>query len=152
MAHILIIESLEHPQLVNGMLKEVLDVITASGHSYDQLAVPSTKELPITLNLYSDNLTYESIICIGATLDSPDFALNSSHSKEIIRSLYEYSIYYAVPIGIAVVHCKDLQDTNFEDIFQYASKVASNTVEIMRVIRQINSLDLDKYVKAHQHN
>src|SRR4051812_21428696 len=152
MAHVLIIKSAEHPELVQGMFQEVLDVVAANGHTYDQLTVPSTKELPITLNLYSENLIYESIICIGALIDEPDFALNEIHAREIIRSLHEYTIYYATPVGVAVVCCKSSQAANIQSITQYAHTVARNTIDMMQTLKQLNSLDLDKYVKTHQHN
>ena len=156
MAHILILKASSNENITQAMSRRVIEVITSQGHTYDEIVIPSTKELPIALNLFAEALNYEAAICIGVLDATKTITLNEIHAQEILRTLYEYSTYYALPIGIAITYFKTSEEINSEEAHikatEFAQDIANNIIDMMKTIRQLNSLESEKYAQYRKHN
>jgi 6,7-dimethyl-8-ribityllumazine synthase len=152
MAHILVLKASDYEEITKVMLESIVEVITSNNHTYDEISVPSAKELPIAMNLYTETINYEGSVCIGTLENKYNFGLLKENAAEILRNLYEYSTYYAIPIGISVTYFEDIKNADLEEVSAFAHNIAYNTVSMMRTIRQLNSLESDKYAQYRKHN
>lgn len=150
MAHILIIRSQECETLSSKMFRCAIEQLKAESHAYDEVTVPSIAHLPVALNVYAEGYNYEGILVIGAQDISLDFVLNDVNYAEILKSVYEYSTYFAIPIGIALVQKKP--KIIAKKVVQYTEKVTIDLLSMMQTIRQNNSLESEKYIHGRKHN
>ena len=150
MAHILIIKSLECEALSSKMYRCAIEKLKSESHAYDEVVVPSISHIPVALNIYVEGYNYEGVLVIGVQDVSIDFIQNDIHYAEVLKSIYEYSTYFAVPIGTALIQKKP--KISSKKVGQYAEKITTDLLSMIQTIRQNNSLESEKYVHGRKHN
>lgn len=133
------------------MLDSVFDVLGVGGHNYELISVPSARELPITLNMATEFFTFDAVICLGILEDKP-FEHTMLHQQELISSLYDYSTYFGVIVGICVLF-KEFEETlDIDYISDYAASIANNIVEMIATVNQIHAIEASRNVTSKRHN
>lgn len=150
MAHILILKSNQSNELVRSMLCTAVDVVKSYGHTYDELQVPSVKELPLALNSFTESHHYEATICLG--IMHPNLCEDSKiHYVEIVKCFYEYTTYFGHLIGQAIVY-NDLDKINITDVTAFTQEIATNICEFIKLNRDLNSIEGTRYRIDTPHN
>ncbi len=151
MAHILILRAKQNDELSHIMFKAASEVIGASGHTYDEILIPTAKELPIALNMFAESLNYEATICIGAIMRNDIFEDSKIHYQEILRNIYDYSSYFGHLVGNCITY-HNSAEVNNEELFAYARETVAGICELIKVIREINSMESSRYAGSTKHN
>ncbi len=150
MAHILILRARQNADLAEVMFRTAVDIITANGHTYDEILVPSIKEFPISVNMFAESLNYEATICIGAIV-ATKLEDSKIHYQEVLRCIYDYSTYFGHLVG----NCITFHDTTKVDkteLSAYAQEIVGGICDLIKVIREINSMDSTRYAGLLKHN
>lgn len=151
MSHILILKSSQQDELITLLMAEVINVLNTYGHTYDEITVPTIKEMPIAMNLLAESMTYEATICVGLYIDNK-MELSNIQYQEIVRSIYDYSTYFGHIVGIGVIYTKKLQ-LQISDCVQYVGDVTHSVCEMIKTIRDINSMEGSGYGRGSlKHN
>ncbi|MCE2993136.1 MAG: 6,7-dimethyl-8-ribityllumazine synthase [Candidatus Jidaibacter sp.] len=150
MAHILILKAQDNSHFVDAMLRASIDVLYSHDHTYDEIIVPSAKELPLAVNLLSESLNYEAVLCLGIVSDS-NLEISSMHYEQIIGSLYDYATYFSFYVGIAVVYAS-VQDLKVDSVVRYAQTIANDLCVMNNTMRQLNSMNVVRDGRSQKHN
>jgi 6,7-dimethyl-8-ribityllumazine synthase len=150
MAHILILRARQNNAMSEPMFRTAIDVISANGHTYDEILVPSIKELVIAINTFGESFNYEATICIGSIITNK-FEDSKTHYQEVLRCLYDYSAYFGHLVGNCItIH--DKPEADKAELSAYAQEIVSGVCEFIKVIREINSMDGSRYAGNIKHN
>lgn len=150
MSHILIIKTRNNADEVDAMFRSIVDVLTADGDTFDEVTIPTEKELPISLNLFTEGQAYEAVILVGYVTQS-QVELAKIHYKQIVGSIYDFSNYFGVITGCCVAYAVDNKPTK-QDIEGFAHQIASSVSNMLRTVRHVNSMENSKYVGSSKHN
>ena len=150
MAHILILKAQDHSHFVDEMSRVSIDVLYANNHTYDEIVVPSAKDLPVAVNLLSESLNYEAVLCLGVITES-DLEIASMHYEQIIGSLYDYATYFSFYVGIGVIYASN-KDLKIDDVAGYAHKITNDLCVMNNTIRQLNSMNVVRDGRSQKHN
>lgn len=132
------------------MFRAASEIITTNGHTYDEILVPTVKEIPISLNMFAESLNYEATICIGAMVDNK-LEDSKVHYQEVLRSIYDYSTYFGHLVGNCLTY-HDKPKADEAALRMYAQEVVSGICDLMKIIREINSMESSRYAGSIKHN
>lgn len=132
------------------MFRAASEIITTNGHTYDEILVPTVKEIPISLNMFAESLNYEATICIGAMADNK-LEDSKVHYQEVLRSIYDYSTYFGHLVGNCLTY-HDKSKLDEAALRMYAQEVVSGICDLMKIIREINSMESSRYAGSIKHN
>lgn len=151
MAHILILKAQDNPSIIDEMSRAAIDIILSNKHSYDEILIPSVKDLPLSINLFAESLNYEAVLCLGVVKESP-LEISSVHYEHIVSSIYEYSTYFGFIVGSGIIiQREDAQDFT-QAAIEYTQKITDSLCIMIQTIRQLNSMDMVKDGRSQKHN
>jgi 6,7-dimethyl-8-ribityllumazine synthase len=150
MAHILILRTKQNDELTGVMSRAVVDVLNANGHTYDEILVPSIKDLPISLNMLAESLNYEASICVSSVVKN-EHEDTKLHYQEVIRCIYDYSTYFGHLVGQCITYHENTK-ADLDGLFKYAQAVGTSVCELIKTIRDINSMESSRYGGNIKHN
>ncbi|MDF3047002.1 MAG: hypothetical protein K0R73_120 [Candidatus Midichloriaceae bacterium] len=150
MAHILILRTKQNDELTAVMARAIVDVLNANGHTYDEILVPSIKDLPISLNMLAESLNYEASICVSSIIKN-EHEDTKLHYQEVIRCIYDYSTYFGHLVGQCITYHENSM-VEPKGLSNYAREVGANVCELIKTIRDINSMDSSGYGGNIKHN
>ena len=146
MSHILILKCYHNSELVDILAKDAISVIESYGHTYDEIVVPTVKELPVAINMFAESLEYEATLCLGVLVEN-NIELTSIQYQEILRSIYDYSTYFNHIVGIGIVHAKK-EALEVNECLSYTNNVTQSMCDMIKIARDINSMEGPKYGKG----
>lgn len=149
MAQVLIIKSLENESIVSEMLQNSMEVFTMEKVSFDEISVPSIFEMPAALGLAMDTNDYEGVLCVGCIKD--ESKMSEKIYQECIASLNDFAIHFAMPLGMGVGFFGK-KDKITKIAPALGKKAAINVLHMMRLKRQFNVLEDERYAFGQQHN
>lgn len=133
------------------MFRAAIEIINAEGHTYDEILIPTVKELPISLNMFAESLNYEATICIGALVANNSVEDSKIHYQEVLRSIYDYSTYFGHMVSNCITY-HDTSEVSEAELFAYAQEAVNGVCDLIKVIREINSMESSRYAGSTKHN
>ncbi len=151
MPHILVLKSSENKDVIDLMMSSIEETLASFGCTSDEVIVPSAIELPLAVNLFIESKSYDAVIAVGLVLNNLSNETKRIIYKHTTYNLQESSLYYGFVLGLCVMY--DESASNAANVAQtFAADIASNTCQMIKTIRHINSLGNEDYATGKLHN
>ncbi len=149
--HILLLRSADQNEVVLFMKGAVRDILSAYGCTYDEIVVPVPNGMPIAINMLIENMTYEAILCIGVVVNKYNSPCHLISYSDLVRNLNEFSAHFSFPVGVGIYYADDMEGME-DNARMLAVNEAEYVCNMIRMIRQLNSLESEQYVRDGKHN
>lgn len=152
MAQVLIVQSMENPDIAQKLFNSAVGVLDTSLVSYDKIEVPSISEIPTAISMSLESSDFEAVIAIGSIIENKIEALIQGTSFHVVcESLNDFGVHYIMPIGNGLMFTKNQKDAaKLAEAF--GQKSAMVAVQMLKYKRQINLLEDDRLTHGRKHN
>lgn len=152
MAQVLIVQSMENPDVAQKLFNSAIGVLDTSLVSYDKIEVPSINEIPTAISMSLESSDFEAVIALGCLIENKKESLIQPISFHVIcESLNDFGVHYIMPIGNGLIFTKNEKDAA-KLAETYGQRSAMVAVQMLKYKRQINLLEDDRLTHGRKHN